>query len=353
MHSMSLEGPAGINEKSFALPREARYQPAPAPLAFELPPPLPMYAPVPGLAPHYSPSSRNASPSAPWPDQPTSQAPNFDRLHAPAAPPLAGPSRHASPQRHEAPLPRPSPLSTGSSKSLLARRAGAKMAPMSISLPPPPGTAIPPAGSRSSSRATSPVCVTPLDASAQGWAGGQPPRRNELHAGLVPGSADSTNSFVEHAASGLPLPQTEFQPPPGAVYDSLAVQTRLDAPIELGAFPLYMSGAPSPGLLIPMGGFQSSLHLPLDPRQPLPANFGPPFTQPVTNPVLSSSSSSQSHPVYAHAADSHASAASSGAFDLTDWTGSFHLYSPGLTFSSSTPHWLSQGPPTQYFQPRG
>ncbi|KAG0653827.1 hypothetical protein C6P46_002197 [Rhodotorula mucilaginosa] len=347
MHSMSLEGPARINEKSFSLPREARYQPAPAPLAFELPPPLPMYAPVPGLVPpHYTPNSRNASPSAPWPDQPATQTPNFDRLHAPAALPLAGPSRHASPQQHEAPSPRPSLLSTDScSKSLLARRTGAKMAPMSISLPPPPGSTISPAGSRSSSRAASPVRVTSLDHSASSWTGGQPPHRNELNPGLVPRSADSNDSFIQHVAGGLPLPQPELQYPSGTVYDA---PTRLDAPTELGAFASYMSGAPSPGLLIPMGGFQSSLHLPLDPRQSVPANFGP---QPISHPFPSSSSQTRS--VYVHEANSHTSAASSGAFDLTGWTGSIHLYSPGLTFSSSTPHWFSQGTQTQYFQPRG
>ncbi|KWU41103.1 hypothetical protein RHOSPDRAFT_37368 [Rhodotorula sp. JG-1b] len=345
MHSSSLEGPACINEKSFALPREARYQPAPAPLAFKLPPPLPMYAPVPGLAPHCTPTSRTASPSAPWPHQPAAQTQNFDHPYhsTTAAATLAGRSRHASPKQHEAPSPRPSLLSNDScSKSLLARRA--KMAPMSISLPPPPGTTISPGGSRSSSRAASPVRVTPLDASARSWTGGQPPHGNEFHPGLVPTSADSTNSFVQHAVGGLPLPQPELQHPMGTVYDAPA---RLDAPTELGAFPLYMSGAPSPGLLIPMGGFQSSLHLPLDPRQPVPANFGP---QPISHHVPSSSS--QTHSVYAHDADSHAAAASSGAFDLTDWTGSFHLYSPGLTFSSSTPHCFAQGPPTQYFQPR-
>ncbi|GAA5880409.1 hypothetical protein JCM3774_006439 [Rhodotorula dairenensis] len=356
-------------EKLFALPRAtpALYQPAPAPLTFELPPPLPLYVPVPGLAPpSYAPSL--AAASAPHPDPPRHP---FQATHAssPHHSPGTGlgddPSRCTSP-RYDSRLPPQRPALPGATntcpKSLLARRS--KVGPMSIPMPPPPGSTISPAGSRSSSRATSPVRAAHV-----GQVGGDPNARDaaqggdrhgsyrsQNHGGHVPGLMGlPTASAVQATGLAAPFPHTEL---PGASHPGLTGQRshldNLGVPTHaVDAFPAYMSGAPSPGLLIPMGGFHSSLHLPLDPRQPVPAYAG--FHMSHLDQVSSSAQQDQgpfsgsvqvpapspSHHL-AHGAEGIASAGTLGLGDLTDWTGSFHLYSPGLTFSSSAPQWFAQ-----------
>ncbi|GAA5993681.1 hypothetical protein JCM10908_002292 [Rhodotorula pacifica] len=396
MSAMSYEGGAGASRGNSLLavpPRStpSLYQPPPASLAFELPPALPPYAPVPGLAPQYTP--RVITQSAPvWPEQPSYPSQPYHQAE-PSPPSAVETIRPFSPPLplHSEPQPQPQlpaasrPPLLGAdtcSKSLLARRA--KAAPMSISLPPPIGSRISPVGSASNSRAGSPARSMALDSAPldppPNWAseaqslpvpgnyGVEPDMVGRHHhaayAGL-PGVAPARDLGLENhvMAFGTSTPQQPLPPPPPP-----SDYGHLPLPAQMGAFPSYMSGAPSPGLLIPMGGFQTSLHLPLDPRQPVPAHFGTSFNQ---NAYAISQPTSMSQgvtagsapptvsmgPAYAQVvADSPAHATPPGAappFDIADWTGSFHLYSPGLTFSSSTPHWFTQGAQTQYFQHRG
>lgn len=362
-------GAAALGEKLFALPRAtpALYQPAPAPLAFELPPPLPLYVPIPGLAPHYPPSQ----PAAPFPRPPPPPRAHPNQAHVPGPGPGDTASRCAPLPHEPRPPPQRPPLlgANTCSKSLLARRSMA--APMSISLPPPPGSTISPAGSRSNSRAASPARTTQVGHAPRSAEDGrgQHSSRTERQAGHARGLTDATGSPAQATSHVTPMSGTGFigtSHPASTVHRPQAAYDNLGRPAQVDTFPAYMSGAPSPGLLIPMGGFHSSLHLPLDPRQPVPAYLGASIhmahLEQVSSPghdhdAFSGSAQapmpSPSHQLFGHQgfAPPLPPPGSAGALgDLTDWTGSFHLYSPGLTFSSSTPQWFTQaGTQTQYF----
>ncbi|BGP53238.1 hypothetical protein JCM8202v2_000797 [Rhodotorula sphaerocarpa] len=173
-----------------------------------------------------------------------------------------------------------------------------------------------------------------------------------------------------------------------AAPDRSAILTQ-GPPLPLQSYSSYMSGAPSPGWLFSMGGVDSSLHLPLDDRHRPSGHMHTPHQSLPQHQLFAATKGMDAYPGFAapmetSSVDSYSIAAATApataepmaasspmpppsqqqqqqqpgaapnanlGFDLSEWTGSFHLFSPGLTFSSSTPHWFSQAGQTQYFQP--
>lgn len=166
--------------------------------------------------------------------------------------------------------------------------------------------------------------------------------------------------------------------PPGhpvasAASREMPTSAKTSTNLALPSQPAYMSGVPSPGLLLP--GFGSSLHLPESgagnamyahhQQPPLAQNGHYEMYPPI--PASSVNGSSYVGGLVTPAPSCFDYRGENGqpldvpmsqgpggggepTFDMSEWTGSFHLYSPGLTFSSSTPHWFAAQPQeTHYF----
>ncbi|GAA5887213.1 hypothetical protein JCM6882_002451 [Rhodosporidiobolus microsporus] len=298
----------------------------PPPVTYQLPPVMPHnpYAAFP--PPHLSmPYTTTSLPSTPAPNSPNLTTPTTAN---------------------------PCPAS-----SILTRRA--KAAPMSIALPPNPAQTM--GMSPVVSRAPSPVASNsaPLAAPVN-W--GQPPP----HPHAIPPYGAPMAAAPHHPAPPLslslpaaptPAHSSSADPLAGAFQSVLTPGTLAKLPTSSydfslapdGTFPPYVSGAPatpSVGLGVgatsyPLGsistGYTPSITSATAPAPPLPT------------PLRSLSISELYPPSYTPSggppgvAPTYAAAGQGAEFDQSAWSGSFHLPSPGLTFSSSTPSWYGQG----------
>jgi hypothetical protein len=237
-----------------------------------------------------------------------------------------------------------------SAKNLLSRRLNAPA--MSISLPPHPSMAVSPAVSRTASPA--PLAQAPVSdvqmssavsASAplvpsQGW----PAQQQRAGIGNDGGAYTHSQQQQQHELAGamqsVLTPSTLAKLPTSSYDFSLAPD---------GCFPPYLSGAPATpsfgtgvGAAGAYGGgtMSSSSMYGAVSTSGLPPT---PFRSMTINEMYPSTSAADSQMATTHTAEHH-----SGLGE--QWTGSFHLPSPGLTFSSSTPSWFVNGGGSQYFQ---
>ncbi|GAA6042695.1 hypothetical protein JCM8097_003751 [Rhodosporidiobolus ruineniae] len=335
----------------------------PPPVTFQLPPALPPG--VPYAAQHPPPPTHLSMPHFPLTTTslPSDPAPNSPNMVTPTAA-------------------NPNPAS-----SILARRS--KAAPMSIALPPHPAQAM--GLSPVVSRAPSPVAqqhqqqqpnginsapLAPPASWGQAQRAGGP--ATTLAAAHPPPPASlsfpPSTQPSQHPPLHLPPPSSLVQPPmnggasmPG--YDPLAgaMQSVL-TPGTLaklphtgptssydfslapdGLFPPYASGAPpTPSLGVglgatsyPLGGITPSASaggpLPTPLRSLSISELYPPsYTPGGGQPGLAGGLPPPGQP------GTYAASGQGPEFDPSQWTGSFHLPSPGLTFSSSTPFWYNQ-----------
>ncbi|GAA6052527.1 hypothetical protein JCM3770_003810 [Rhodotorula araucariae] len=292
----------------------------PPPTTYQLPPALPQYtmssnAHAYAFAPsHYPPSTTCSLPPTP--------------LHPSS--PFPGATRTAS--------------DTTCPKSLLSRRT--KAAPMSISLP--PQSAMVP--SPTVSRVPSPVLhlastsnSAPL-AMPQSWGAPPPPLQHQHQQHERYGQP--TGLYLQQQA-----PQDDLS---GAMQSVLTPSTLAKLPtaqVAYGfptpahsyqaAYGLGPAATPSHGytgaeqlMSYGSGGGHSSVNVALPPTP------------------MRSLSVSELYPPSAYAQGHHNAGTEYDAGASVGWGTSFHLPSPGLTFTSSTPHWLAHGggAAAQYFQ---
>lgn len=301
------------------------------PVAYHLAPPVPGYA-APGSAQTYStPHAHYAHPS-------TSSALPPSSLPASQQPSFPGTSRTAS--------------DPTCPKSLLSRRQ--KAAPMSIALPPQPAM-IP---SPTVSRGASPVnpSSAPLNV-PQTW-GGPPPMHHHAQHPQHPQQLDYATQYAPQddlagAMQSVLTPSTLSKLPnaPVSSYDFPAM-TDAYAPYGGGGGGGNGGGAPTPAL-----GYGGGMHGLSGPYEHAAHNVAGAALPPTP---LRSLSVSELYPpsAYAqHAPPPHGMSSHGGVeYDASApvaWSTSFHLPSPGVTFTSSTPHWLAHGggvAATQYFQ---
>ena len=316
------------------------------PATYQLPPALPPYA-LPNMAHHQQQQPPQPQPYyAPQPSTSTLPATSF-----PPHAPFPGTFRTAS--------------DPSCAKSLLSRRT--KASPMSIALPPQPSM-IP---SPTVSRANSPVnpASAPL-AVPHNW--GPPAHQHQQ----PQQQQQQQHRHLHHQPQPLPLqhhqPQHSHQHPQQHAYatqyaqqDDLAgaMQSVLtpstlsklpgaqsssyDFPLASEAYAAY-GGAPTPAL-----GYGGAMHLGGYGAQAGLSSAALPPTP------LRSLSVSELYPPssYAQAPPPPPQASTAGveydAHAPVAWSTSFHLPSPGVTFTSSTPHWLAHGGgavASQYFQ---
>ncbi|GAA5998627.1 uncharacterized protein JCM10292_007111 [Rhodotorula paludigena] len=302
----------GSSPENMQLPPTVPYQYAAAVPQYGMPP---GFAPTYGAAPLY-PSTSSVS----LPTTPLQYSSAFPGAPAQGADPL-GP------------------------KSLLSRRA--KAAPMSISLPPQPAMALSPAVSR----APSPAAASTSAPLAHPVSWGAPAQQSTLagYAGPLP----AHNSTAMRAP--LQAQQPLHHPPPpqddltGALQAVLTPSTLSKLPgtssydfsLAPDAFPPYLSGAPAtPSFGVAPGSGASTC-----------VGMGAVTGQSALPPTpLRSLSVSELYPPSVYGGGGVPTPHGLDAANAAVWSGSFHLPSPGLTFSSSTPHWLSQSGASQYFQ---
>ncbi|GAA5843179.1 hypothetical protein JCM11251_001675 [Rhodosporidiobolus azoricus] len=327
---------------------------APSPEMYQLPPPVTYQ--LPPVMPH--------NPYATFPP-PHLAMPPYSTSSLPATPVPASPNLNT-----------PTAANPGA-PSILTRRANA--APMSISLPPHPAQAM--GMSPVVSRAPSPVQQqnagpsnsAPLAPPAS-W--GQPPPLNHSHS-IPPYAGGNGQQAVSHPAPPLslslpaaPTPaHSAADPLAGAFQSVLTPGTLAKLPTSSydfslapdGTFPPYVSGAPAtpslglgvgatsyPGMGGASAGFTPSMSAAVGSGAPAPS---------LPTPLRSLSISELYPPSFTpsggvppppgHQAHTYASVGHGADFDASAWTGSFHLPSPGLTFSSSTPSWYGQGAANQ------
>ncbi|GAA5922835.1 hypothetical protein JCM1841_003755 [Sporobolomyces salmonicolor] len=274
---------------------------------FKLPPPIPSQpSPVPLSAPSLYPhNTAYASP------------PSYDSPHPPP-----GSSSHSSASQH----------------SLLARRA--HLQPLHIALPPPPSIV-------SSSSVPSSAIAGPSHLAASISAPLQAPNDwGRQHPSFYLSSQDYPQQhYPPSDFNGVPPSPVDGARPLTSLALDLAPLSALTpstlAKLDLSPFPTYdYATAPVPSL-----GFGSSNEFPRDPRST--PSF-PSSSHPALQP------SGPRAPDY----DGFAAPAAAAGSELAGldpshpapFSNSFHLPSPGLTFSSSTPPWLSTYGQGQYFR---
>ncbi|GAA5902651.1 hypothetical protein JCM8208_007029 [Rhodotorula glutinis] len=311
------------------------------PGTYQLPPALPPYA-VPGIAP------LQQQQQAYYPSQPSTSSlpPTSFPPHAP----FPGTFRTAS--------------DPSCAKSLLSRRT--KASPMSIALPPQPSM-IPsptvPRGNSPVNPASAPLAVP------QNW--GPPTHHHQQqqqqqhrHQHHQPQPLPLQHHQPQHPHSHPHHSQQHTYPSQYAHQDDLAgaMQSVLtpstlsklpgaqsssyDFPLPSEAYAAY-GGAPTPAL-----GYGGAMHLGAYGSHGMSSSALPPTP-------LRSLSVSELYPPssYAQAPPPPPQASTAGveydAHAPVAWSTSFHLPSPGVTFTSSTPHWLAHGggvAAAQYFQ---
>ncbi|GAA5921261.1 hypothetical protein JCM3775_002964 [Rhodotorula graminis] len=315
------------------------------PSTYQLPPALPPYALPGGQQQHHQPPYYAPQPST------SSLPPTSFPPHAP----FPGTFRTAS--------------DPSCAKSLLSRRT--KASPMSIALPPQPSM-IP---SPTVSRANSPVnpASAPL-AMPQTW--GPPTHQQQHHQPQLQQQQQPQQQHRHQHHQPQPLPLQHHQPQhphqhaqqhayssqyaqqddlAGAMQSVLTpstlsklpgAQSSYDFPLSSEAYASY-GGAPTPAL-----GYGGAMHLGAYATHGMSSSALPP------TPLRSLSVSELYPPAsYAHAPPPPTQASTAGVeYDThapVAWSTSFHLPSPGVTFTSSTPHWLAHGggaAASQYFQ---
>lgn len=230
-------------------------------------------------------------------------------------------------------------------KSLLSRRA--KAAPMSISLPPQPAMALSPAVSR----APSPAAASTSAPLAHPVSWGAPAQQSTLagYAGPLPAHNSTAMRAPLQAQQPLQHPLPPQDDLTGALQAVLTPSTLSKLPgtssydfsLAPDAFPPYLSGAPAtPSFGVAPGSGASTY-----------VGMGAVTGQSALPPTpLRSLSVSELYPPSVYGGGGVPTPHGLDAANAAVWSGSFHLPSPGLTFSSSTPHWLAQSGASQYFQ---
>ncbi|GAA6023027.1 hypothetical protein JCM10207_002046 [Rhodosporidiobolus poonsookiae] len=330
--SASLKSLADAASLSSTQPSPENYH-LPPPVTYALPPAMPGYG---------------------YPAQPPVS------LHHHAYPPITTTSLPSTPAPGSPSLATPTQGTCAS--SILARRA--KAAPMSIAMPPPPAQAmgLSPVVSRAPSPAPPQHAASnsaPL-APPSNW-GAPPPHPSH---NLVPPPQVTAPSAHQPAFTAAP-PQTD--PLAGAFQSVLTPGTLAKLPTSSydfslapdGAFPPYASGAPpTPSMGHGIGGYSGG------PATSTAQAFSNSQTPALPTPLRSLSISELYPPsftpsaMYGHGTSgigsTYAASGNGPDFDPAAWSGSFHLPSPGLTFSSTpfrldtTPGW-SQAQ-SQYFR---
>ncbi|GAA5982377.1 hypothetical protein JCM11641_006963 [Rhodosporidiobolus odoratus] len=321
----------------------------PSPGDFQLPPPVQYH--LPPMFPHYAYPAHAMPPSHAIP--PPLSIPTY---HPPPPVPSASTSLPNTPAPPSPDLTTPTagkPYPSLGPSAILTRRARA--APMSIALPP----------TAAQSMGISPVVpqaptpAFPLSNSAPlappaNW-GAPPP--------LAPFSAAPPPSLAFPAP---PAPQMVGDPLTGALQSVLTPGTLAKLPTASydfslapdGTFPPYVSGAPATPSLgtgtglnsypgFSMAGEAGASHAPA--AFPTASSATAPHAPPT--PMRSLSISDMYPPTYTPgggisvscAPSTYAANGNAPDFDPSQWSGSFHLQSPGLTFSSSTPSWYGMG----------
>ncbi|GAA5872647.1 hypothetical protein JCM8547_003718 [Rhodosporidiobolus lusitaniae] len=346
---------------------------APSPELYHLPPPV-QYQLPPMMPPrtHYGVPQPQPPPHLFMPPYyPASTTTSLPSTPAPGSPSLVTPTAA-----------NPCP---GGVSAILARRS--KAAPMNIALPPNPAQAM--GLSPVVSRAPSPVesASAPLAPPAN-W--GQPAPHPVFAHPAPPLSLDfpapAPPSQQQHQQQQQPNPSGLLpgaDPLAGAMQSVLTPGTLAKLPTASydfslapdGTFPPYVSGAPatpSLGLGVGATSFPLGSHSGFTPGVSAHAGGGGGAPPPLPTPFRSLSISELYPPSFTPGGgiptSGGMSAAGGGAagggatyaqlgngpdFDPSAWSGSFHLPSPGLTFSSSTPYWYGQaggpGGQGQYF----
>ncbi|BGP23094.1 transcription factor [Rhodotorula toruloides] len=318
----------------------------PPPVTFQLPPvaaPAHFQTAPSSLAGAFLPSNSHlappvAHPAATWMPPPPNLVPQAT-YPQPPAPASVSPSQPQFPM-HAATYP---PAGGDSAKNLLSRRLNAPA--MSISLPPHPSMAVSPAVSRTNSPA--PLAHAPISEAGAGNATASAPMvplqgwpAQQQRAGI--GNQGSVYSSQQNELAGamqsVLTPSTLAKLPTASHDFSLAPD---------GCFPPYLSGAsatPSLGTCAGAQGYGDMMS-------------SSPTYGPAGGGAATSASGHPSTPFRSlsvseiYPSDSHMQTTAQQHSGLGEqWTGSFHLPSPGLTFSSSTPSWFPNGGGSQYFQ---
>ncbi|BGO89903.1 hypothetical protein NBRC10512_003742 [Rhodotorula toruloides] len=331
--SLQLPPPVSFQLPPVAAP--AHYQTAPASLAGAF---LPTNS-------HLAPPV--AHPAATWMPPPPNLVPQATYPQPPAS---VSPSQSTFPMHTHAATCPPAPA-TDSAKNLLSRRLNAPA--MSISLPPHPSMVVSPAVSRTTSPA--PLAHAPISeagvgagnatASApmvpsQGWPSQQQRAGIGPQGGVYPSQQQQSHELAGAMQSVL-TPSTLAKLPTSSYDFSLAPD---------GCFPPYLSGAPAtPSLGTGVGA--SGHGGPMSSSSTYGQAGGGATSGLPPTPFRSLSVSEMYPSSSTGGGDSHFQATQQHHSGLGEqWTGSFHLPSPGLTFSSSTPSWFVNGGGSQYFQ---
>ncbi|KAK4331315.1 Proteophosphoglycan ppg4 [Rhodotorula toruloides] len=331
--SLQLPPPASFHLPPVAAP--AHYQTAPTSLAGAF---LPTNS-------HLAPPV--AHPAATWMPPPPNLVPQATYPQPPAPTPASvSPSQPNFPMHTHAAT-YPPATSSDSAKNLLSRRLNAPA--MSISLPPHPSMVVSPAVSRTNSPV--PLARAPVADAGVAGEGSAPMVPSEgwpaqqQRAGIGPQDGVYPSQQQSHELAGamqsVLTPSTLAKLPTSSYDFSLAPD---------GCFPPYLSGAPATPSLgtgvgaTGYGGLMSSSSTYGQAGGAATSGLPPtPFRSLSVSEMYPSSSTG--------AGDSHFRATQQHHSGLGEqWTGSFHLPSPGLTFSSSTPSWFVNGGGSQYFQ---
>ncbi|BGP30389.1 hypothetical protein JCM10296v2_002143 [Rhodotorula toruloides] len=330
--SLQLPPPVSFQLAPVAAP--AHYQTAPASLAGAF---LPTNS-------HLAPSV--AHPAATWMPPPPNLVPQATYPQPPAQPPATvSPSQPNFPTHtHAATYP---PVTSDTAKNLLSRRLNAPS--MSISLPPHPSMVISPAVSPTNSPA--PLAHAPITGARVAGEGSAPMVPSEgwpaqqQRAGIGPQDSVHPSQQQNHELAGamqsVLTPSTLAKLPTSSYDFSLAPD---------GCFPPYLSGAPAtPSLGTGVGA--SGYEGPMSSSSTYGAAGGGATSGLPPTPFRSLSISEMYPSASSGGGDSHLPTTAQHHSGLGEqWTGSFHLPSPGLTFSSSTPSWFVNGGGSQYFQ---
>ncbi|BGP38273.1 hypothetical protein JCM10450v2_002216 [Rhodotorula kratochvilovae] len=284
----------------------------PPPMTYQLPPALPPYA-LPGAAHPYAFAPSHYPPSTTCSLPPTPQQ---------SSSPFPGAMRTSS--------------DTACATSLLSRRA--KAAPMSISLPPQP----PMVPSPTVSRVPSPVMhIASMSNSAplampQTW--GAPPPQHQFQQQPQPQHQHQHQHQHQQPQGGYAqqyAPQDDLS---GAMQAVLTPSTLAKLPTAQSSydFPLatdsYQAAYPAP---TPSLGYAGAAQ---------PMGYGHVSHNSTLPPTpMRSLSVSELYPPSAYAQANQGAGGEYNTSAPAGWGTSFHLPSPGVTFTSSTPHWLAHG----------
>ncbi|BGP14204.1 hypothetical protein JCM10213_001409 [Rhodosporidiobolus nylandii] len=344
---------------------------APSPENFQLPPPVTFQ--LPPMMPHYAPPMQPMQPYIPpplsipaYPQASTSNS--LPNTPAPPSPDLVTPVAGK-------------PQSSLGPSSILTRRA--KAAPMSIAMPPNPAQAmgLSPVVSRAPSPALPAISNSAPLVPPSNW-GAAPPAF-----GATQPPPSLAYPAAQHVPPAQPPQHLHYQqqqqhhhqqgaadPLAGALQSVLTPGTLAKLPTSSydfslapdGTFPPYVSGAPAtpssslgmngyPGLT-PAGQTSATASTAGAPQAAIPTPLRSLSLSELYPPAMTPGGGISTGYSGASAGGGHGSASGANEprptyaaggngpdFDPAQWTGSFHLASPGLTFSSSTPYWYGGG----------